>query len=132
MKIPLEAEWPREYHRVTVAQGRIDDGFDWIKDVPIKKNREIRKIFRKKNLSNLLFGDMFQKGKGVVRDESQGLAWTYIQWMLVLSTETGEPEGTASLVQEEKNGVLALEFEVQSNYSVSKWIYLLGRLDIQD
>lgn len=44
---------------MTVAQGRIDDGFDWIEDVPIKKNREIRKIFRKKNLSNLLFGDMF-------------------------------------------------------------------------
>lgn len=34
---------------------------------------------------------IIEKGKGVAQDESQVLAWTYIQYMLVLSAETGEP-----------------------------------------
>lgn len=37
----------------------------------------------------------FRKGKGVIQDESQGMAWIYIQCMLVLPTEIGEPEGTS-------------------------------------
>lgn len=60
------------------------------KAVGIKRNGDLRHIY--KNLLNL-FGSVTEKDKGVIQGESQGLAWTYIKHMQVLSTEMGNQKG---------------------------------------
>ena len=90
------------------------------KAVGIKRNGDLRHIY-KKEFTELVWQCDIEKDKGIIQGESQGLAWTYIKRMQVLSTEMGNQKGQQvwSKFYKEKRWVKFQVFGVQITYSMS-------------
>ena len=90
------------------------------KAVGIKRNGDLRHIYKKES-TELVWQCDIEKDKGIIQGESQGLAWTYIKRMQVLSTEMGNQKGQQvwSKFYKEKRWVKFQVFGVQITYSMS-------------